>query len=53
METNKAVAVDAVLETPGPDFDDHDQHRAETNSQYQQPETEVMEANRRAGISNI
>ncbi|KAL6238350.1 hypothetical protein BDW75DRAFT_237449 [Aspergillus navahoensis] len=53
IETNKAVAVGAVLATPGPDLDDHNQHRAETNSQYQQPETEVMQANRRAGISNL
>ncbi|KAL5046670.1 hypothetical protein BDW71DRAFT_181632 [Aspergillus fruticulosus] len=53
METNKAVAVDAVLRTPGPDLDDHNQHRPETNSQYQQPETESMETNRMAGMSNI
>ncbi|KAL4757831.1 uncharacterized protein BDW70DRAFT_105125 [Aspergillus foveolatus] len=42
IETNKAVTLDAVLETTGSDPDGHNQNRAEANSQSQQPETEVM-----------
>lgn len=40
METNKAVALDAVVETTGSDPDSHNQNRTETNSQSQQPEAE-------------
>ncbi|KAL4735609.1 hypothetical protein BDV11DRAFT_195591 [Aspergillus similis] len=42
METKKAVAFDAVLETTGADTDGHNQTRAEASSQSQQPEAEVM-----------
>ncbi|KAL3434534.1 hypothetical protein BDV09DRAFT_195742 [Aspergillus tetrazonus] len=38
METNKAVALDAVVEPTDSDPDSHNQNRAETNSQSQQPE---------------
>ncbi|KAL4972211.1 hypothetical protein BDW66DRAFT_154944 [Aspergillus desertorum] len=53
METNKGVVTDAVSRAPGPGSGDHNQNRAEADSQYQKSEAEVLEAERRAGISRI